>query len=80
MIDDQLICGVCRGEKVIRKHVANLVKVDICPKCNGTGSLMSENDWRKKNGKKFVNCKRVVRDLVKVASGIGRPSGKKCTV
>ena len=54
MIDDQLICGVCRGEKVIRNHVANLVKVDICPKCNGTGSLMSENDWRKNNGKKLI--------------------------
>ena len=53
-MQDQLICGMCRGEKVIRKPVANLVKVDICPKCNGTGSLMSENDWRKKNGKKLI--------------------------
>ena len=54
MIDDRLICGVCRGEKVIRKHIANLVKVDICPKCNGTGSLMSENDWRKNSSKRLI--------------------------
>ena len=27
-MNDQLICGMCRGEKVIRKPVANLVKVD----------------------------------------------------
>ena len=54
MVGDRLICGVCRGEKVIRKPVKNLIKVDICPKCKGTGSLMSENDWRKKNGKKLI--------------------------
>ena len=53
-MNDQLICGMCRGEKVIRKPVANLVKVDICPKCNGTGSLMSENDWRKRNSRKLI--------------------------
>jgi len=54
MIDDQLICGVCRGEKVVRKRIANLVKVDICPKCNGTGSLMSENDWRNNSSKRLI--------------------------
>ena len=54
MIDDQLICGVCRGEKVIRKRIANLTKVDICPNCNGTGSLMSENDWRKNSSKRLI--------------------------
>tara|TARA_B100000749_G_scaffold251110_1_gene216622 strand:- start:132 stop:302 length:171 start_codon:yes stop_codon:yes gene_type:complete len=54
MINDQLICGVCKGEKVIRKRIANLTKVDICPKCNGTGSLMSENDWRKNNSKRLI--------------------------
>ena len=54
MIDDQLICGVCRGEKVVRKRIANLVKVDICPKCNGTGSLMSEVEWKKNRGKKLI--------------------------
>ena len=54
MIEDRLICGTCRGEKVIRKPVANLVKVDICPTCNGTGALMSENDWRKRNSKRLI--------------------------
>ena len=54
MIDDQLIGGVCRGEKVVRKRIANLVKVDICPKCNGTGSLMSEVDWRKKSHTRLI--------------------------
>ena len=53
-MQDQLICGMGNGVKVIRKPVYNLVKVDICPKCNGTGSLMSENDWRKKNSKKLI--------------------------
>jgi len=54
MIEDRLICGMCRGEKVIRKPVANLVKVDICPKCNGTGRLMSEVDWRKKSHTRLI--------------------------
>ena len=53
-MNDRLICGTCRGEKVIRNRVNNLVKVDICPKCNGTGSLMSENDWRKRNSRKLI--------------------------
>ena len=38
---DGLICGICRGEKVIKKGVHNLVKVDICPKCHGRGYLPS---------------------------------------
>jgi Zn-finger nucleic acid-binding protein len=54
MTGDRLICGVCRGEKVIRKPVKNLIKVDICPKCKGTGSLMSENDWRKNSSKRLI--------------------------
>ena len=53
-MNDRLICTTCRGEKVIRKPVNNLVKVDICPKCNGTGSLMSENDWRKNSSKRLI--------------------------
>jgi Zn-finger nucleic acid-binding protein len=54
MVGDRLICGVCCGEKVIRKPVKNLIKVDICPKCKGTGSLMSENDWRKNSSKRLI--------------------------
>ena len=53
-MNDRLICGTCRGEKVIRNRVNNLVKVDICPRCNGTGSLMSENDCRKNNSMRLI--------------------------
>ena len=51
---DQLICGTCRGEKVVRKRIENLMKVDICPRCRGTGTLMSEIEWRKDRGKKLI--------------------------
>ena len=53
-MNDKLICTTCRGEKVIRTPINNLVKVDICPNCNGTGSMVSENDWRKKGSKKLI--------------------------
>ena len=32
-MSDGLICGMCRGEKVIRTSVSNYTKVDICPLC-----------------------------------------------
>ena len=54
MISDRLICATCKGEKVIRTPVNNLVKVDICPSCRGTGSLVNENDWKKNKGKKLI--------------------------
>jgi len=54
MINDRLICTTCKGEKVIRTPVNNSTKVDICPNCNGTGSLVSENDWKKNKGKRLI--------------------------
>ena len=54
MVSDRLICGVCNGQKVIRTPVNNSTKVDICPNCNGTGSLVSENDWKKNKGKRLI--------------------------
>ena len=32
-MNDGLICGTCKGEKVIRTPVSNYTKVDICPLC-----------------------------------------------
>ena len=49
-----LVCSVCKGEKVVRTPVSNYTKVDICPKCNGTGRLMSDNDWRKNSSKRLI--------------------------
>lgn len=53
-MNDTLICTTCKGEKVIRTPVNNSTKVDICPRCKGTGSLVSENDWKKNRGKKLI--------------------------
>ena len=53
-MNDRLICTTCKGEKVIRTPVNNSVKVDIYPNCKGTGSLVSENDWRKKGSKRVI--------------------------
>ena len=53
-MNDTLICTTCKGEKVIRTPVNNSTKVDICPSCKGTGSLVSENDWKKNRGKKLI--------------------------
>jgi DnaJ-class molecular chaperone len=55
---DHLICGVCRGTKVIRKVVQEMSKVDICPKCNGNGYLSSSKDLQERdNNKKQVLLK-----------------------
>ena len=53
-MNDRLICTTCKGEKVIRTPINNSTKVDKCPNCNGTGSMVSENDWRKKGSKKLI--------------------------
>ena len=42
------------GEEVVREKIKNLTKVDICPRCRGAGSLMSEIDWQKNRGKKLI--------------------------
>ena len=51
---DNLICNVCKGEKVIRNRLNNSTKLEICPECKGTGSLVSEYDWKKNRGKKLI--------------------------
>ena len=53
-MNDRLICGTCHGEKAVREKIKNLTKVDICPRCRGAGSLMSEIDWQKNRGKKLI--------------------------
>ena len=53
-MNDKLICPTCRGEKVIRTPVNNSVKLDICPNCKGTGSIVSENDWKQNRGRRLV--------------------------
>ena len=47
---DGLICGMCRGDKVIRNHVHNLVKVDICPKCQGRVYLPNSVELQEQRG------------------------------
>ena len=32
----------------------NSIKVDICPRCNGTGSLVNENDWKHNKGRRLI--------------------------
>ena len=53
-MSDGLICGMCRGEKVIRTSVSNYTKVDICPLCKGTGRVVSESEQEKNKGKKLI--------------------------
>ena len=53
-MSDGLICGMCKGEKVIRTHVSNYMKVDICPLCKGTGRVVSESEQEKNKGKKLI--------------------------
>ena len=53
-MNDTLLCITCKGEKVIRTPVNNLVKVDICPSCKGTGSMVTENDWKANKGKRLI--------------------------
>ena len=53
-MNDKLICTTCKGEKVIRTPYNNSIKVDICPRCNGTGSLVNENDWKHNKGRRLI--------------------------
>ena len=53
-MSDGLICGMCKGEKVIRTHVSNYMKVDICPLCKGTGRVVSESEQERNKGKKLI--------------------------
>jgi Zn-finger nucleic acid-binding protein len=49
---DGLICGICRGEKVVKKTTRNSDKVDICPKCNGSGYLPSSAELQERHHNK----------------------------
>jgi len=42
---DKLICKTCSGKKVI---VAPSGKVEICPKCGGTGHIVTEEQKKNK--------------------------------
>ena len=53
-MNDKLICTTCKGAKVIRTPYNNSIKVDICPRCNGTGSLVNENDWKYNKGRRLI--------------------------
>ena len=53
-MNDGLICGTCKGEKVIRTPVSNYTKVDICPFCKGTGRVVSESEQERNKGKRLI--------------------------
>jgi hypothetical protein len=50
--NDGLMCGVCRGEKVVKKSTRNSGKVDICPKCKGSGYLPSSVELQERHRNK----------------------------
>jgi hypothetical protein len=47
---DGLICGVCRGDKVLRESSTG--KTHLCPKCLGSGYLPDSRDLKEQEGKK----------------------------
>lgn len=49
---DNLICGICKGEKVLRDKITQ--KMEICPLCKGVGKLDKKdmNELNKKSNKK----------------------------
>ena len=53
-MSDGLICGMCKGQKVIRIPVSNYTKVDICPLCKGSGRVVSESEYEKNKDKKLL--------------------------
>lgn len=44
-ITDTLICGVCKGKKIVDSYDG---KPKLCPKCQGTGNLQENFDKNKK--------------------------------
>jgi Zn-finger nucleic acid-binding protein len=53
VIQDRLVCGVCRGEKVLVNESSG--KNDICPKCKGRGYLPTDQELKEaRNGKAKV--------------------------
>ena len=53
-MNDGLICGTCKGEKVVRTPVSNYTKVYICPLCKGTGRVVSESEQERNKGKRLI--------------------------
>ena len=47
---DRLICGVCRGDKVLRESATG--KTHLCPKCMGNGYISDSNDLKEQQGDK----------------------------
>ena len=42
--EDTLICGICKGKRVITTDIG---KIDICPKCLGSGTITKEIEEQK---------------------------------
>tara|TARA_Y100000310_G_scaffold246356_1_gene251610 strand:- start:2501 stop:2680 length:180 start_codon:yes stop_codon:yes gene_type:complete len=42
VIQDRLVCGICKGEKILINEASG--KTEICPKCNGRGYLPSAQE------------------------------------
>ena len=47
---DGLICGLCRGDKVLRESSTG--KTHLCPKCLGSGYRPDSKDLKEQEGKK----------------------------
>lgn len=47
---DNMICGLCKGKKVILNEATG--KMDICPKCQGTGKLKNDQELDENKNKK----------------------------
>ena len=47
---DRLICGTCRGDKVLREAATG--KTHLCPKCMGTGYIADSNELKEQQGEK----------------------------
>ena len=47
---DRLICGTCRGDKVLRETATG--KTHLCPKCMGAGYIADSNELKEQQGEK----------------------------
>ena len=47
---DGLICGLCRGDKVLKESSTG--KTHLCPKCLGSGYLPNSKNLKEQEGKK----------------------------
>ncbi|MBT7349894.1 hypothetical protein HN803_03810 [candidate division WWE3 bacterium] len=44
VIQDRLVCGVCKGKKIIVNESTG--KNDICPKCKGRGYYLTDKELK----------------------------------